>query len=45
MATTMRAAVITGFGKPLAFQDWPIATPGPAKSWSRPRRAESGSTW
>lgn len=31
MATTMQAAVVTGFGKPLAFQDWPIPTPGPGQ--------------
>lgn len=31
MATTMHAAVVTGFGKPLAFQEWPVPTPGPGQ--------------
>ena len=39
MARKMHAAVVEQFGKPLVFQEWEIPTPGPARSWSRPRPA------
>jgi len=32
MAPTMHAAVVTGFGKSLAFQDWPVLAPGPGRT-------------
>ena len=31
MANKMHAAVVTGFGKPLEFQEWDVPTPGPGQ--------------
>ncbi len=31
IAKTMHAAVVTAFGKPLEFQEWPIPMPGPGQ--------------
>ena len=39
MTRKMHAAVVEQFGKPLVLREWDIPSPGPARSWSRPRPA------
>lgn len=42
METTMKAAVVREFGKPLVIEDVAVPRPGPGQAHRRPRRARHG---